>query len=464
MQIKRFEAKTMTQALQMVKAEFGPEAVILSARSLRGGRGLFGAARAAGVEVTAAKDSGWGAPLPSGSAAAAPPAAAGGRPAANGGRTGVLRTLNHTLRNWAGRARDGAAAADPGLPEPGLDTGLAGKLLAGGLRREIAAELAAGLAAAGTPAERAALLGALERLGVSSSEPGSGASGGRLRAAVIVGPTGVGKTTAAVKLALRHSRGGLKTALMTVDDRRIGAVAQLQTYAEITGLPFAAAPGAAGARSALERLAAFDRVIVDTPGVSPGDPALRAELDSMLAELAGAEVILLLNAALPEKDLEAAIGAWRHAGITHLGFARLDETGACGSLINVLAASGLPLAFLSTGPAVPEDFAPGGLAALADRLLSGVARGSDATGAPAGAFGRPGAAPRWVANRNSDLYHRPDCRWVKRISARHLVGFASAAQAEAESYRPCRDCQPAAQGEAETAAASAENRRISAWR
>ena len=57
MQIKRFEAKTMTAALKMVKDEFGPNAVILTARSLRSGRGIFSAGPMAGVEVTAAKDS-----------------------------------------------------------------------------------------------------------------------------------------------------------------------------------------------------------------------------------------------------------------------------------------------------------------------------------------------------------------------------------------------------------------------
>ena len=59
MQIKRFEAKTMTAALKMVKDEFGVDAVILSARTLRQSGGFFGTGRAAGVEVTAAKDSGW---------------------------------------------------------------------------------------------------------------------------------------------------------------------------------------------------------------------------------------------------------------------------------------------------------------------------------------------------------------------------------------------------------------------
>ena len=56
MQIKRFEAKNMTTALRMIKGELGPEAVILSARSLRQGKGFFGSMKYAGVEVTAAID------------------------------------------------------------------------------------------------------------------------------------------------------------------------------------------------------------------------------------------------------------------------------------------------------------------------------------------------------------------------------------------------------------------------
>ena len=41
MQIKRFEAKNMTTALRLIKDELGPDAVILSARSLRKGKGFF---------------------------------------------------------------------------------------------------------------------------------------------------------------------------------------------------------------------------------------------------------------------------------------------------------------------------------------------------------------------------------------------------------------------------------------
>ena len=54
MQIKRFQAATMAEALGLVKKELGPEAVILSACSRKNVKGLFGSLKKAGVEVTAA--------------------------------------------------------------------------------------------------------------------------------------------------------------------------------------------------------------------------------------------------------------------------------------------------------------------------------------------------------------------------------------------------------------------------
>lgn len=56
MQIKRFEAQNMTEALRMIKKEFGPDAVILSAKTLKHGRRIFSAGGKALVEVTAATD------------------------------------------------------------------------------------------------------------------------------------------------------------------------------------------------------------------------------------------------------------------------------------------------------------------------------------------------------------------------------------------------------------------------
>ena len=56
MQIKRFEAKDMSEALSSIKREFGPNAVILSARTIKKSGGIFSYMKRPIVEVTAAMD------------------------------------------------------------------------------------------------------------------------------------------------------------------------------------------------------------------------------------------------------------------------------------------------------------------------------------------------------------------------------------------------------------------------
>ena len=49
---------------------------------------------------------------------------------------------------------------------------------------------------------------------------------------------------------------------------------------------------------------------------------------------------------------------------------------------------------------------------------------------------------RFVANRNSDVYHVTDCKWAKKIKPANTVKFAGAREAEAQSFLPCRSCRP----------------------
>lgn len=51
MQVKKFEAPTMKEAIKMIKNQLGPEAIILSAKDINKGFGLAGQKS---VEVTAA--------------------------------------------------------------------------------------------------------------------------------------------------------------------------------------------------------------------------------------------------------------------------------------------------------------------------------------------------------------------------------------------------------------------------
>ena len=49
---------------------------------------------------------------------------------------------------------------------------------------------------------------------------------------------------------------------------------------------------------------------------------------------------------------------------------------------------------------------------------------------------------KYVASKNSRVFHRPDCKWAKRISPKNLIGFKSREEAVKSGRRPCRSCRP----------------------
>ena len=94
-------------------------------------------------------------------------------------------------------------------------------------------------------------------------------SPGLRKSVVLVGPTGVGKTTTLAKLAghfaLFEKR---RVALITADRYRIAAVEQLKTYGEIIGIPVEVVYTPSEMRRALARHRDKDLVLVDTAGRS----------------------------------------------------------------------------------------------------------------------------------------------------------------------------------------------------
>jgi flagellar biosynthesis protein FlhF len=466
MQIKRFEAKTMTAALKMVKDEFGPNAVILTARSLRSGRGIFSTGPMSGVEVTAAKDSDAVAYTAAGSYAPSP-APERLAPQTVSGRRGLFHSLNQSLRSFGARRRPAESPVSDAGSAPELAE-LYQHLLAQDLERELATELVDHLKRLpgydrrfGPERLRPLLAGLLQDMGLRRADSTS-----RPRALVLVGPAGVGKTTTAIKLAadlrLRQHRA---PALLTLDDVRIGAIEQLRIYAGILGVPLAVATCPESTRRALADLGDADTLIVDTPGISPGESDRRSALRPILDMLPSREVHLVLSAASREKDLRRVVGV----AIQRLAFTRLDEAGTWGAVLNLMVSTQLPVSWVSTGPRVPEDLVAEPLELLLDRMLP-TALADSVRGERPGderhdtvASGRTNSA-RFVANRNSELYHLPGCKWVRKIKSDNLIAFATVSEAESRRFLPCRNCGPDQAGHVDDNAVVRERIRISGYR
>lgn len=54
----------------------------------------------------------------------------------------------------------------------------------------------------------------------------------------------------------------------------------------------------------------------------------------------------------------------------------------------------------------------------------------------------PTAAYPFVSSRNSQVFHRRDCRWAQNIASGNLVGYKSREEAVQAGKRPCKTCKP----------------------
>jgi len=197
------------------------------------------------------------------------------------------------------------------------------------------------------------------------------AATGAGRVVALVGPTGVGKTTTIAKLAANYRlRENRRVGLITVDTYRIAAVEQLRTYAEIIDLPMEVVSTPREMREAVRRMQEFDLVLMDTAGRSPRDEVRIRELRAMLGEAGPHEVHLVLSAAASARSLAAAAEKFAAVGVTAIIVTKLDEATALGNLLSLARHSRLPFSYLTDGQNVPDDIAVAEPRPLAKMILN----------------------------------------------------------------------------------------------
>jgi len=377
MQIKRFEAPNMTEALKRIKGEFGPDAVILSARTLKPPRGMLRGWRSRpAVEVTAAIDH-----PAAGSPYQAKLHTAGGvyrrqpqvgRPAAPRSTSAGRNSRRKITFRPAGSVKKGKARAAKAIqPDSRPLFELHRQLIRQGVRETLAwnlvKEMAAGADDAETGTLPSRLAEALRALGGESRRLKLSPGGTNLVA--LVGPSGVGKTTTLVKLAaaaLTHGAGG-GVAIISIDQHRIGAQEQLRTYAGIIGIPMATAVDGDDLEALLADFSGYNLILLDTPGINPLKEADVDELAGFF-ENCRPSVQVVLSATAKSQDLEDTIYHLRPLRPQGLIFTKLDETATYGSLLSAMLYAHLPVAYLTSGREVPEDFEPATLERLAELL------------------------------------------------------------------------------------------------
>lgn len=177
----------------------------------------------------------------------------------------------------------------------------------------------------------------------------------RQKRIALVGPTGVGKTTTLAKMAANQLlRGVGRVALITIDTYRIAAVEQLKVYGEIMNLPVEVVTTPEQLQQAFARHRDKELILIDTAGRSPRNDLSMAELEAFLGA-AGTENHLVLSATTRDRELTEAVQRFSRIPLHSLIFTKLDECEQCGSLLNIPLTQQLPLSFLTNGQRVPED-------------------------------------------------------------------------------------------------------------
>jgi flagellar biosynthesis protein FlhF len=176
---------------------------------------------------------------------------------------------------------------------------------------------------------------------------------------VLIGPTGVGKTTTIAKLAASY---GLKTddrksiALFTLDTFRIGAADQLQQYAQIIDADMEIIYSPEDIERAIPNYSDKDLIIVDTAGRCQKKTNEIGEMQDFLDKLPYSEKFLVLSATSKYTDMVETVKKFGHLNYDHLIFTKVDETNTIGPLLGLLYNSGKSLAYITNGQNVPDDF------------------------------------------------------------------------------------------------------------
>jgi flagellar biosynthesis protein FlhF len=345
MRLKSFYAKTLTEAMQMIRDTLGEDAIIVATREENGGKA---------VRVTAAVDQ------PFGSSAS---------PAFEIGRN----TDQTRQRSYTSSDSPSSSGSDNWLQyDDEHDTGentvsedLTDILLAHSAPEDVTDQILSCALVVGYRDSKTALQDTLDHLfqyrplltGKAAPKP-----------IILVGPPGVGKTLMVAKLAARCVMNGARVGVITTDTMRAGGVEQLAAFTKILKIDLRRVTSPAELTMTIRDMSGMDYVFIDTAGTLPYDQDDMKDLARLLTA-ADMDPVLALPAGMDASEAGEVARIFSAVGARRLIPTRLDVGRRLGGLLAAAHQGGLSFAEVSFSPQVAEGFTAMTPARLTDFLL-----------------------------------------------------------------------------------------------
>ncbi len=314
MRLKTFTAKTMKDAMQMVRDTIGEDAVIIATRDEADGS----------VRVTAALD---------------PDARPAGEDAG-----GKLLAREKDFEDWLYDDDDGAVTVVEDITEA---------MLKHAVPEDVLDHIVSAASVMGLDEPRSALNAALQNLFHFRPLP----QGGYDRALMVVGAPGAGKTLAIAKMAARATMNGLSVAVVTTDTVRAGGVEQLEAFTRLMKIPLKKASDAASLKVAMAELSGVDQLLIDTPGANPFQPESMKELARMI-HAGPIEPIMVLPAGLDADESGEMARVFAALGARSILPSRIDVARRLGGLLAAAHQGDLAFTDVSDTARVADGLVP----------------------------------------------------------------------------------------------------------